>query len=573
MLVDRGLLTPEELDEVLALQKESGRKLGEIIVECGFISGPTLALTLAEQWGVELTADEGFGTGLRNEIQKRHEGERKRRPDLHAVEEPALKGHEIFEQDDHGALAELNAQLAEDDERIVHLEAGLLERDDRIAKLENEAREREARISDQIGAELSRLEERFSETQKDLLAAAADWRTKHETQIVKLLADKLGRLEAGVKEARQVELGTDDRDELGRGIAELVTKEHAETRKQLVAAAEKQRTDDAAHLTKLLADKLRPLEAALENVQARGLDADARAGLEERIAELVKLQLTQARRELLEESAKQRQGEGARLAKLIEDKLDALELPEWDEQAVAKLLAEKLRPLEAAIEKTQAAGFDADARAGLEGRIAELMSRRFTEARRELLDAAAKQRQSEETRLAKLLEDKLDVFEFPAPVQQTVEKPSATNEELMAKVDQLQSELQSLARPGKRDELAGLGADLRTTVKRLDRIEELVRTSTREIFERLEATPVQAPAEPEPIELEVEEPEPVFSEHLVFAPSESGYALVTVELPPPKVGAEIALGGDDDERFIVTKVASSPFPRDERPCAYLQRVT
>src|SRR5712691_515583 len=89
MLVERGLLTPEELEQVLQAQEQSGRPLGEIIVEWGLISGPTLALTLAEQCGVELKTDSGFGTGLWHEIQRRHEKENRRRLRLRAV--PAVR--------------------------------------------------------------------------------------------------------------------------------------------------------------------------------------------------------------------------------------------------------------------------------------------------------------------------------------------------------------------------------------------------------------------------------------------------------------------------------------------------
>src|SRR5205823_12762436 len=98
-----------EIGQVIALQEETGRRLGEIIVDRGYISRPTLALTLAEQWGVELTSDEGFGTGLRTEIQRRHEGERRRRPTLRAVGEEELKGHEVFatEPADDGTLADV----------------------------------------------------------------------------------------------------------------------------------------------------------------------------------------------------------------------------------------------------------------------------------------------------------------------------------------------------------------------------------------------------------------------------------------------------------------------------------
>ena len=49
LLVDAGLITQEDLDKVLALQKESGKKLGEIVQDLGFISPETLATALHRQ--------------------------------------------------------------------------------------------------------------------------------------------------------------------------------------------------------------------------------------------------------------------------------------------------------------------------------------------------------------------------------------------------------------------------------------------------------------------------------------------------------------------------------------------
>lgn len=72
LLVDKGLVTKDELEAALAEQSESGRLLGAILVERGFISGPTLAVALAEQYGVEIATERGFGTGLWAEIDRRH---------------------------------------------------------------------------------------------------------------------------------------------------------------------------------------------------------------------------------------------------------------------------------------------------------------------------------------------------------------------------------------------------------------------------------------------------------------------------------------------------------------------
>jgi len=70
--VDKGLVTKEELELALTEQSESGRLLGAILVERGYVSGPALAVALAEQYGVELDTERGFGTGLWAEIDRRH---------------------------------------------------------------------------------------------------------------------------------------------------------------------------------------------------------------------------------------------------------------------------------------------------------------------------------------------------------------------------------------------------------------------------------------------------------------------------------------------------------------------
>ena len=44
LLVDKGLVTKEELDCALTEQSESGRLLGAILVDRGYVSGPALAV-------------------------------------------------------------------------------------------------------------------------------------------------------------------------------------------------------------------------------------------------------------------------------------------------------------------------------------------------------------------------------------------------------------------------------------------------------------------------------------------------------------------------------------------------
>jgi hypothetical protein len=72
LLVTKGLVTEDELQRALKQQEETGELLGTILVDRGFVSGPALAVALAEQYGVELSTERGFGTGLWAEIDRRH---------------------------------------------------------------------------------------------------------------------------------------------------------------------------------------------------------------------------------------------------------------------------------------------------------------------------------------------------------------------------------------------------------------------------------------------------------------------------------------------------------------------
>ena len=56
--------------------------------------------------------------------------------------------------------------------------------------------------------------------------------------------------------------------------------------------------------------------------------------------------------------------------------------------------------------------------------------------------------------------------------------------------------------------------------------------------------------------------------YLLFITKPSGYELAERDGDPPEPGSTIDL--DDVGRFQVVKVASSPLPGDNRPCAYLQ---
>jgi hypothetical protein len=50
IVVERKLITPQQLEEALAIQRANGGKIGEILVDLGFITRVALAGVISEQW-------------------------------------------------------------------------------------------------------------------------------------------------------------------------------------------------------------------------------------------------------------------------------------------------------------------------------------------------------------------------------------------------------------------------------------------------------------------------------------------------------------------------------------------
>ena len=53
LLVEAGAITQEELDQALAKQKEEGGRIGNVIMEMGFISRELLITVLTTQMGID----------------------------------------------------------------------------------------------------------------------------------------------------------------------------------------------------------------------------------------------------------------------------------------------------------------------------------------------------------------------------------------------------------------------------------------------------------------------------------------------------------------------------------------
>jgi hypothetical protein len=113
IFVERGIISDEQLREALEQQRETGGKLGEVLVELGFITRVGLAGVISEQWDELRVSQSGRKTA---------ETEARR---------AAGKGSSVVEVALRERLEALTAELADRDRRIAQQEAtiaALLER-------------------------------------------------------------------------------------------------------------------------------------------------------------------------------------------------------------------------------------------------------------------------------------------------------------------------------------------------------------------------------------------------------------------------------------------------------------
>lgn len=72
VLVEQGAVEGGVLDQALRAQKQTGERLGELLVRHGLICRPELDRAVAQQGGGQIEEESGFGTGLRAAIESRH---------------------------------------------------------------------------------------------------------------------------------------------------------------------------------------------------------------------------------------------------------------------------------------------------------------------------------------------------------------------------------------------------------------------------------------------------------------------------------------------------------------------
>lgn len=106
IFVERGMIDQAQLDEALAVQRETGAKLGEVLVDLGFITRVALAGVISEQWDDLRVTARGRKTA---ETQARRSA--------------AASGPSVVEVALRERLEALTAELAARDQRIAQQDA------------------------------------------------------------------------------------------------------------------------------------------------------------------------------------------------------------------------------------------------------------------------------------------------------------------------------------------------------------------------------------------------------------------------------------------------------------------
>jgi hypothetical protein len=89
MLVERGLINEQQLENALREHASSGEPIGSVLVSLEYIPEETLRHVLLEQCGLDMTRQEGFGSGLLGQLERRGVGHRTAAREQTATVEPA----------------------------------------------------------------------------------------------------------------------------------------------------------------------------------------------------------------------------------------------------------------------------------------------------------------------------------------------------------------------------------------------------------------------------------------------------------------------------------------------------
>ncbi len=556
LLIERGVLTPAQLERVLAAQKHNDKPLSDLILEHGLAERQMIEAALADHSLSQESNVIAFDSAARGwSGLPEEEAEWRRRlfdlagsseatPPAESSRKPpkprgfkrklarnleAYLARTAAELDERGeALQRRSIALAEELEQVSTAEAAVEERARRLRELDLASGELASRIDELlglIGERDARLEALTS--QQDDLGKRLELAQAGITQAEAVVAEREEQLLSQEERIAQL-LQEVEASDTRRRLAERHLTEREETMTRLQTANEAQ-LKNLAEVRDSLAVAL--AERAQRDDQLRSSESTGAAVAEE-------LERTSARLRTAEQNVAERE---ERLAKL--EAANAAQLDELGEvRAVLDERITRIAELEQELEQTESQLLDARRKVQqLQSENSELASsrdQRVGELQARFEGEAQTRRQHEE-RLgqltARLVERERDVSEL----QEKLGWRERELEGLRRDTDERHAALA--------EELDALRATLRATGEGAGN----------------SSVAQQDDAAPAPGGLRGE------TAYLCFVPIAGSYALVERSGPLPKPGDEISGPEYGGRRFLVSQVTQSPLPLDQRMCAYL----
>ncbi len=519
-MVDEGFLTGEQLSHALAEQGRTGRPLGKVLVDLGFVSPGAVANALAEQHGGLLRTEYGTSAGLREVTARapiRADAAQPPpaptsapvAPQAPAPAAPLGSGLRLAQPDAVEPAAEAPAAPAAPPEppapvapEIEILRSAAVVSSARIEELESQLHG--------VLTERNALAQSFNELQVRLNEAAQ----AHEAGVSAEVAERVGAIESRLQAAMA------GREELKRA-QQLSASRIAELEAQLHSL-----TAERSEVEELSSTQIAELNGELHELRTAAAEREGRlermAGLEAEFEQL---------------RARDEHGDGRKATEIealhvqlqeVEEKRDAAE-------ARASALENDLTPLRAELERLreQAAGADE----GLAARVSELS---------EALHAASAERDAAVERAAALepelasLRDRVEAV--AAERDAALAGRAGTDPEAGALREQLAARERRLAESV--GEIAKMNREHRALLQLVERQFQLEESTTAVPETKGEAA------------------------HVLFVPSANGYTLLEQDGAAPEAGDVVELDGG---RFVVRRLGPSPLPCPRRRCAYLER--
>jgi DNA repair exonuclease SbcCD ATPase subunit len=575
LLLQRGVLTAAQLEQVLAEQQRSGRSLAEIIIGRGFAEHHALERALAGGSGTAPTSGEG-PSQPNNVIAFANSSRGGQSPERGRAEEDAEWRRKLFDlaeeardEPAESPRARPRAPRGIRGKLARYLEAYLArtaaELDERGEALERRSIALEQALQRVAEAEAA-LDQRVLRLRE--LDLAGEGTANQIDELLELIAEREASLEEISNERDDV------RQELELAQAGL-TRAHGESaeRDRLLSSTEQR----VAELLEEVEQKKAARQIAERNLaQREEMLAKLEAANEAQISDLATMRgaLTQARAESADRDRRIHSGEqqAAAFAEELERLRARLQNVEGDLAHRDEMLAK----LEAANE-VQTRDLEA-LRSTLGERTARVSEvERKLEDTEAALSATQRKLQYAEHQSAELASSAEQRQREAARRDAVVAELQARLEEERGRQQEYEDQLQRL----RRDEGEREAALSRAVAESAERQRLLLASDKRAdaLAEQLEAVRVTLGAadggERGTVTAERENAQAASgvterTTHLCFVPLGGSYTLVERFGPLPKRGDQVSDPEHPGLRFVVSRVGRSPLPLDERMCAYLQ---